>query len=202
MVSNIGYFGCQLTPEQLTPILEEVLEIENDFSKAPTMNRALVGNINHQYLLVTSTDHIESIVLQAVEEYNKLHDHITRFKLTAHNSKLKLVEPWVNFMSKGEFNPIHDHTGVMSFVIWLRVPFTAENEYDARPHVPKHINVAGNFAFHYTNSLGRINHEFLPVDKTWEGRMALFPSSMSHSVFPFYSSNDYRISVAGNLYLT
>jgi hypothetical protein len=39
----------------------------------------------------------------------------------------------------------------------------------------------------------------LPVDKTWENVIVLFPAGLTHSVSPFYSSDDYRISVAGNI---
>ena len=39
----------------------------------------------------------------------------------------------------------------------------------------------------------------LPIDKAWEGTMILFPSSLNHNVYPFYTSDDYRISISGNL---
>ena len=35
-------------------------------------------------------------------------------------------EWWVNYQYQNEFNPQHDHTGVYSFVIWLKIP----TEYD------------------------------------------------------------------------
>jgi hypothetical protein len=57
------------------------------------------------------------------------------------------------------------------------------------------------FQFHYTDILGNITGAVLPIDKKWEGQMLLFPALLNHSVFPFYSSNDYRISVSGNLFL-
>ena len=39
----------------------------------------------------------------------------------------------------------------------------------------------------------------LPVDKTWEGMMLMFPSKLHHSVYPFYTSDEKRISVSGNI---
>jgi hypothetical protein len=39
----------------------------------------------------------------------------------------------------------------------------------------------------------------VPVDKTFEGKMLFFPATLSHSVNPFYTSDDYRISIAGNI---
>ena len=39
----------------------------------------------------------------------------------------------------------------------------------------------------------------LDVDKSKEGYFVIFPSNLNHQVFPFYSSDDYRITVAGNI---
>ena len=35
---------------------------------------------------------------------------------------INLEKLWINFMKKGEFNPLHDHTGDISFVIYTSVP--------------------------------------------------------------------------------
>ena len=37
-------------------------------------------------------------------------------------SKIELTSLWINFMKNGEFNPIHDHSGDISFVIYVAVP--------------------------------------------------------------------------------
>ena len=37
------------------------------------------------------------------------------------------------------------------------------------------------------------------IDKSWEGVMILFPADTAHQVYPFYTSDDYRISISGNL---
>jgi hypothetical protein len=101
-------------------------------------------------------------------------------------------------MQKHEFNPMHNHSGVMSFVIWMHVPYTMEEERKFKPHVLPQNNVAGHFALHYVDSLGQIKTNAIPVDSSYNGVMCLFPAMMQHSVFPFYSSNGARITVAGN----
>ena len=35
---------------------------------------------------------------------------------------MNLDKLWINFMKKGEFNPVHDHSGNISFVIYTSVP--------------------------------------------------------------------------------
>ena len=38
------------------------------------------------------------------------------------------------------------------------------------------------------------------VDKSWEGKGFFFSSDRIHTVYPFYSSNEERITVSGNIY--
>jgi len=42
-------------------------------------------------------------------------------------------------------------------------------------------------------------NEILNVENGWEGRVVMFPAKLLHVVYPFYTSNGYRISIAGNL---
>ena len=44
-----------------------------------------------------------------------------------------------------------------------------------------------------------MNNSPIPVEKGWEGKLVMFPSLLMHSVTPFRTSDDYRISISGNL---
>jgi hypothetical protein len=46
-----------------------------------------------------------------------------------------------------------------------------------------------------------IVHESLDVDKTMEGIWLYFHQSLNHIVYPFYTSDDYRITISGNIHL-
>jgi hypothetical protein len=80
----------------------------------------------------------------------------------------------------------------------LQVPYSIEDELASRPHVPAERNFSGQFMFHYTNVVGQLNHHNIPADKKYNGLGMIFPGSLTHSVLPFYSSDDFRISIAGN----
>ena len=56
-----------------------------------------------------------------------------------------------------------------------------------------------HFVFLMINEVGQIVSHAVPVDKEWEGKMALFPASLNHQVYPFYTSDEYRISISGNV---
>ena len=104
---------------------------------------------------------------------------------------LRLDTLWVNFSQKHDFNPPHDHTGVLSFVIFCKVPeeiFTNQADSNAQN--------AGNIVFQYGE---RITH-FMGCEyavKPYEGLMFVFPSKLKHYV-PAYWVDAERISVSGN----
>jgi hypothetical protein len=84
----------------------------------------------------------------------------------------------------------------MAFVIWLQIPylFTDENTDEDM------FSSKGAFSLLYTNTLGLQHSVTIDVDKRFENKMILFPSNFMHQVYPFYTSNDYRISVSGNFW--
>jgi len=196
---NPGYLLAKLSDEQLAPIWAEVRKIQQDWRAQPH-NQMLVGNIRKEYVLSDCRDYTARMMAPYLQEY------LTTFKYdkilaTMTASRPLLIHPrdlWVNFQQKHEFNPPHDHSGVMSFVIWLQIPYYFEDESKAGPGRDSFYPVSGDFHLQWTNSLGAIRNHSLHIDKHKEGYLCMFPSVMMHSVFPFFSSDDYRITVAGN----
>ena len=123
------------------------------------------------------------------------------FNIEDKDVKLELERIWFNFQRPGEFLPLHNHTGIYSFVIWVDIPFNIEDEKDKETNKDLVKNRTSNFEFVFTDTIGRISHHALYVDKKWEGKIAMFPSELYHQVYPFYSVNDVRISLAGNIRL-
>lgn len=191
---NFGFVGADLTEEELAPIWDEVNEIQSDFSKAVPMQPQLVGNLNHEYLLIRSKPLLERMTRSLIPAFAQSFQLKTRDPATYH-----LDRPWVNFQRKHEFNPLHKHSGEFSFVLWLQIPYTKEDELRASPGVLPDRNCAGCFTFQYIDVLGSITPWSIPADNTYEGRLILFPAALNHSVHPFFSSDEYRISISGNL---
>ena len=59
---------------------------------------------------------------------------------------------------------------------------------------------AGQFSYFTLDNFfaGNLATHFIETGKKLEGSAFLFPSRMNHCVYPFYTSDDYRISIAGN----
>ena len=73
-----------------------------------------------------------------------------------------------------------------------------EEELRNSPGAGSSSNMAGCFNFHYTNILGELVCCPIHADKSMENFIMMFPAKLNHSVSPFYTSNEFRISVSGN----
>lgn len=175
-------------------------------SELPGNHYSLAGNIENQYSVPIETD-LEDYVYWLCEMYMKRFPNFKNSTYYANGiqkeveTKLKLYSLWVNFMKKHEFNPPHTHSGRFSFVIWHKIPYDLETEMRVSPsqRLDKN-NLAGVFQFSYpTFSEAGIGLTNIRADNRYEGKICVFPAYLHHAVFPFYSSNEYRISVAGNI---
>ena len=102
---------------------------------------------------------------------------------------------WVNYQYQTEFNPSHMHDGITSFVIWMKIPTHHKDQHD----LPFHSEAASDFQFTYTNVLGHVVEHPILMSPEMEGTIMLFPSILHHQVYPFYNTDEPRISIAGNL---
>lgn len=191
---NDGFLEGTLTEEQMSPIKKYVETF--DFKNALSANYSLIGNIEQEYDIGELNKYIEELVLPYAYSYYK------QFRAddfeNNENLKLKLDYAWLNFQKKHEFNPVHMHKGKISFVIYVKIPYNIQDEinHPTCKNSPKPL--AGAFEFTYINSLGMISSHSLPTDKQYENKIIIFPAQLHHSVYPFYTSDEYRITLAGN----
>jgi hypothetical protein len=198
---NFGFSSRKLSDDDIKPIINEIDDIKKNFHLADPANSYLIGNIEKEFHIVKSKDHLEKLILPVIDHYVKNNDYLRRITNFTSDTQICLQNAWVNFQSKYEFNPCHDHDGVFSFVIWTHVPYDINTEKNNAPGKDSRHNLAGAFEFQYTNILGEIYTHAIHVDKSVENVLILFPSKLRHCVYPFYTSDDYRISVSGNFVL-
>ena len=163
----------------------------------------LVGNIDSSFLLEDKDDwFFNNTLIPLMDVYEKTFENLGK-KVAVYSDDNKsisyaLKDWWVNYQKQYEFNPNHNHDGVYSFVIWLKIPYECEeqnigNETNAKAR--------GTFAFEYINLLGEICYSEYRLGKKHEGTMLFFPSKLHHLVNPFYNCEEDRISVSGNISL-
>lgn len=200
-LASPGILLTKLSDEQLNPIWAEVRGIQADYSKGVLMKNYLAGNIRKEFQLFTCKQHVQDMLQKYIGEYIHTFNYAGRLQQLTSNVPMVIDEQdlWVNFQEQGEFNPPHDHSGVFSFVIWLQIPYTLEEEYKAGPGAMSNEPINGEFSFTYPDITGRTQIARMGADRSKEGYLCLFPHMLFHSVAPFYSTDSVRISVSGNL---
>lgn len=196
--NNYGWLEVQLSKKVMTVLKKYIKNQGEDYTGG------LAGNIEASNHLVDENDWFYNNVLRGcVSDYIKLFGKgsIPAHGVTAKERNIILHQFWSNFQLQHQFNPVHDHGGVFSFNIWMSIPTDWRQQHELP--FSKHSNKphASNFSFVYRNILGGdMTHQY-KLDKQSEGMMLFFPSTLSHTVYPFYSSTKPRISIAGNLHL-
>jgi len=195
--SNIGYVLTDVDVSTLHILTNEANKLKNNFESGIEYNHNLAGNIKREFSLDQIKKQCEPFILNVCKFYKQTFPaYKPRF---VSNKNIILKDFWINFQKKHEFNPVHNHTGLFSFVIWLDIPYDIEKEIANSPGIKSNNNLAGHFEFSYVNSLGEHTTMPIPADRKFNGKICLFPSGMPHTVYPFYSSDSYRITVSGNV---
>lgn len=195
---NYGYLINKAPQNVLEELGQQINELKSNFNKGLKHNKYLAGEIEHEYLL-----HSQPQTKQYIKELAQQFENESQY-ISANYDHIPTLEfqyLWVNFQKKYEYNPIHRHGGVHSFVIWYQVPYTLEDERNQFGYKPDPTQT-NHGQFHFIHSpMEEIEIEVHPlyIDKSKEGYVAIFPSSLNHIVYPFYSSDEYRITVSGNV---
>ena len=104
---------------------------------------------------------------------------------------VRLDTLWINFSQKHDFNPPHTHIGILSFVIFCKVP---EEIFEVQ--ADSNTQRAGEIHFSYGEPITKIMGNEFPI-KPYENLMFIFPAELKHFV-PAYWIDAERISVSGN----
>ena len=166
-------------------------------------NSKLAGNISKSILLDDPEDVAIRRIFRACKSdpktAKKIAERTDEFAksilVEGHKFKIFLNDIWVNYQYKYEFNPLHDHGGLFSFVVWMKIPYKLKEERNFNPVRNSGSPLSSNFVF--VDSTG--NSKTIELDKNFEGVACIFPSHYKHMVYPFYTSDDPRISIAGNI---
>ena len=170
-------------------------EILNDekLSKEKDYSPHLAGNVKKEITM----------------DYNKI-EGFSQFLGTVAYAYVKCVLPkglsgetkvsfnvWVVSQYAGDFNPMHIHSSNLSGVAFLKMPPKFEEEYKREDHHPTVgcLEFIGSMANHFTR------HNY--IMKPEVGDFYIFPSWLTHQVYPFRSEGERRsMSFNANFSLT
>lgn len=197
---NQGFWIHQFTDEELKPLRDEIDRMHENPKNFRDYRKDLAGNIAGSLGVSQPViNYLEGLILPVAESYDREFEYVKKVKSHLNRGKLTMSNQcWVNFQRACEFNPVHNHSGVFSWVIWLEIPYLAAEQQSSSPGYLSNTPVAGSFEFNYTGSLGDQYQFHIDADATYRNRMALFPSRLNHGVYPFFNSDQVRISASGN----
>ena len=169
-------------------------------NKKHNLKNTLAGNITASNALLDRGDwFFTTVILPLINAYCDRFVNLGEAVPIALHHPYYMPEWWVNYQKQNEFNPFHKHTGVYSFVIWMKIPYDSRklNRKDiARNSTNPKI---GEFQFVYKDIIGGSRTYEYPMSPEAEGTMLFFPSQLDHLVYPFYDCDEERISVSGNI---
>ena len=192
MPPNQGWIEYKLKTQEMDYVWRC---IEN---KKKYVKKNLAGNISASYDLMDRGDWFWlNVIIPLLKRYTESFDTNLGVRVPiASRHPFYMDSWWVNYQKQNEFNPVHDHSGVYSFVIWMKIPYDSKkqnlNKVNNNPQI-------GNFQFLYQNILGKREGYDYEMNPDLEGTMLFFSSALDHMVYPFYNCDEERISVSGNI---
>jgi len=184
---NLGVLTSKIPNSLLVKLKTECL----DFLKKEKMISGLTSNkVAEHYFLENNNKELFKFLGKWIIKYNEKYNYLNFFKILVKDAPLVFNKPWFNIQKQGEFIPIHNHDGLLSYSIWIQIP----------PLNKKNNNkFASCFEFQYQNILGTSNIHRILLNKNLEGTFVLFPSMLPHCVYPFFDTDELRISISGNI---
>ena len=179
--------------------------IEEGKKKNLSFKGELAGHVSNSFEITDTNDwFFKNVLYELITAfYNSNGDkHPKNESDFRNNYIIRLEKFWANYQYKHEFNPPHNHSGLYAFVIWMKIPYTSEEQKKLKflDGVKDISKKAGEFEFLYTNLLGDIASTVpYPMNPELEGTIVLFPAQFMHCVYPFYNCDEPRISLSGNL---
>ena len=189
---GVGAFNV---PEHLVKWLKD------NVSNKEKRNHKLSGHIKKEYGYKKWPTELEEFIINSGSSNKKLMNYTDTISVLSKGLPFYIDSLWVNIQKKYEFNPLHNHEGVWSFIIFLEIPYKLKDEDEVFPKNTYNTPETPRLNFVTVDPMGGVFANKVNVDKSFEGKMLMFPAKLPHLVYPFYTSNKYRITVSGNIKL-
>ena len=163
-----------------------VKEFDNTESyKQLHQNENFWGGSDYTFVKDDNKEYIENCLLDHVDNYLR-----TR--------SMRLKSQWINIQAHDGFFPLHNHSGNISYVIYIKVPEYISNYKNKLNNDIGYSEGCLHFVYGHQTSISSPNTIVRPMEKM----ILMFPSELQHYVYPFKDKDAQRVSVSGNLEFT
>ena len=182
-------------PDILLDELIKLTDLITEDKERKSYNEYLAGEIEEEWkidnVLLTNIS-FKSYIIQLCWKYFNIISsqfyiknnqviprELTFMKLTIEN--IQIIDAWFNNQKDNEYNPIHNHDGYFSGVLYLKIPeyMPSRKNEDSDGTISFFAPAGGNSRM--TNSIVRISPKV--------GDIFLFPSTLTHQVYPFRTTD-------------
>ena len=179
ILPNFGYVEDRIPND-----LYESLLLESN--KAEFQNSEMISNLSDDYVakhfyVNDNKIKLHNYIATVLDNYLLYYPKSADIRLATTDLPFQSNKPWFNYQRQGEYLPSHDHDGIYSYNIWLKIPKKCL------------------FEFTYTNIIGNLTQHKIILTPEDEGKIIFFHAKLPHVAYPFLGSDDVRISVAGNI---
>jgi len=188
---------------------ETFMELASSCEKqlaSKSINNALKRNMVTDHTVQGIGEALQMSIPKSYDDFlcNFAQEFSSKFELPVENLKPKVIQQWLNLQKKYEYRPLHCHNDGsgkgLSFVTYIKIPYNLKDEDSFGNHTKKAVIFRnGRLEFMYLNYSGKPITHTVNIDSSFEGKTLMFSNSMHHIVYPFYTSDEYRISLAGNI---
>ena len=151
---NVPVLQAKL-PEPVMTYLWQLIDVAKKNPK--NLKSGLAGNISTSFELYDEQNIFEKFCVQSLQSVDEKFGRGWHPLNSGSSYNYKLTHLWVNYQRQTEFNPVHDHGGAYSFVVWMNIP-TSNKEQRELPIAKESLNgdSISNFAFLYTDLIGNV----------------------------------------------
>jgi hypothetical protein len=193
------WIDTRLTEEEMD-FLWDAISKENK----EDWGRDLAGNISKSELIKDKDNwFFKSALKELIERmFYRDWDNYRKYHIEKEESlpKFEMDRFWVNYQKQHEFNPLHNHSGLFSFVVFVEIPTHWKEQHALPISANSNFPLASDFEFVWSekDSERCISRNF-PLSSEDEGRMLFFPAWLQHQVYPFYGTEEERVTISGNI---
>jgi len=169
-------------------------------------SKQLAGNISKSELIVDKDNWFFKSVLKKLTErmFYRDWDNFSKYHIEVEEGvslpEFEMNRFWVNYMKQHEFNPLHGHGGLYSFVIFMKIPTHWKEQHALPISANSTAPIASDFEFVWSEKDSEMCIPInFPLSSEDEGRMLFFPAWLKHMVYPFYGTEEERITISGNI---
>ena len=192
-LNKIGVATFEKVDNKIIDYLKTQIKKKNELEN---FTKYLAGHIQDEYQIKVTNDY-SNYICDCIANNPITINYLNKIDTLSKNCPIFLDKSWINFQKKHEFNPLHDHQGVFSFIIFMQIPYKLKEEL--KVYTDANGQYTSCLSFIFTDTNGSVVDKNCYVDESYLYKMLIFPAKLKHMVYPFYTSDKERITVSGNV---